>query len=125
MAVASYGVVEMSGHWYAACTPSRAHPLRWQHVTGWLGRTRPALHCFPHPCIDSQRFFDSTYSCLHNSPLRLLSRSASVSLGRGATCALVEVEAMGDDFPPGDVLGFWVVLKVANRSFLSLYAAYI
>ena len=56
----------------------------------------------------------------HKCSLHLLSCSASVSLGRGATCALVEVEAVGDDFPPGDALGFWVVLKVANRSFLSV-----
>ena len=61
----------------------------------------------------------------HKCSLRLLSRSASVSLGRGVTCALVEVEAVGDDFAPGDALGFGVVLKVVNRSFLSLYAAYI
>ena len=61
----------------------------------------------------------------HKWSLHLLSHSASVGLRRGALCALAEVELVGDDFPTGDALGFWVVLKVANRSFLSLYAAYI
>ena len=50
----------------------------------------------------------------HRCSLRLLSRSASVSLGREATCALVEVEVVGDDFPMGDALGFCVVLRVDN-----------